>query len=134
MTASKGGSGLLPPPPKPRDRRRAVRHPAKLAAYLEVADDDEQHLGLVANISASGALVLTRAVFELGDGISMRLYLPQGRAQSATGRAVRSERVLDDRADLWPYQVAIEFDSSSEFGGEIAEWAEQQVKLGIIKR
>jgi len=134
MAASKEGSGLLPPLPKPRDRRRAERHPAKLAAYLEVADDEEQHLGLVANISESGALVLTRGVFEIGEGISMKLYLPKGRALSATGRAVRSERVFDDRADLWPYQVAIEFEVGTDFGGEIADWVDQQVKLGVIKR
>jgi len=134
MAATKEGSGLLPPLPKPRDRRRAERHPAKLAASLEVADDDEQHLGLVANISASGALVLTRAVFELGDGVKMKLYLPQRRALSASGRAVRSERVWDARADLWPYQVAIEFQAGTDFGGEIAAWVDQQVKLGVIKR
>ena len=134
MVASNEGSGPLPPLPKPRDRRRAERHPAKLAAYLEVVDDDEQQLGLVANISDSGALVLTRAVFELGEGINMKLYLPKGRALSAAGRAVRSERVFDDRADLWPYQVAIEFEAGTDFGGEIADWVDQQVKLGVTKR
>ena len=131
MAETKGASGPLQPP---RERRRATRHPAKLPAYLEVADDEEQHLGLVENISVSGTVLLTRAVFELADSVLIKLYMPDGIERSASGRVVRSDKVIDDRADVWPYEVAIEFDTPIEFIEEIAGWTEQQVKLGVIKR
>jgi hypothetical protein len=127
-------SAHLPARPNPLERRKAARHPAKIPAYVETQDDETQHLGLVRNISATGALVLTHAVFEPGENVQMALYLSENGPRSTAGEVMRSQRVIDELAEVWPYEIALRFSEPIDFADEVAQLVEQQVKLGVIKR
>lgn len=93
-----------------QERRAAIRHAACVAAELT---DGEQDVGVVHNISATGALLLTRRELSPGDAVDITLVVASevGPASRRTMRSlvVRSQPRGGANAVLWRYETAVAF-------------------------
>jgi hypothetical protein len=66
------------------------------------------------DVSASGALVLTRKPLPIGAPVKLRMYIEtsynRDNPRFATGHVVRAERRSPECADVWHHDIAVEFD------------------------
>ncbi len=110
------------------DRRVAVRHIACVAA--EFAGDDER-VGVVHNISASGVLLLTRRALPQDEPVDITLVFssasgPDSR-RTVRGAVVRSARRVGANAVLWRYETAVAFEQPlGDADRELAAIAREQ--------
>jgi Tfp pilus assembly protein PilZ len=83
----------------------------------------------------SGALLLTRSRFKVGDPVKLSLYiLDDQNPRVVTGKIMRSERRGSDYSDVWPNSVGIKFDELlKDCEAEVKAVAEQQAKIGVSK-
>ncbi len=117
------------------ERRLQNRELTCIPAYLD-GTGDGKHLGLIRDISMSGALVLTRSEIKVGEALRLCLYLgAQGEpAKEVDARVARVERAAPKQADMWPWRVGVEFTSSVEpHADAIAQIAERLKASGVLK-
>ena len=92
------------------DRRRDFRHLACFPAHLH-AGVGIARSALIRDLSVSGALLLTRARFSVGDPIELSLYLDdQPEAHKVAAHVVRVERRTGHRAHPWTMSLGVRFD------------------------
>ncbi len=117
------------------ERRTASRLIACIPAYLD-SKQDEHDLALIRDVSTTGARLLTRTNLPIGQSVHVELYVrgDAGTPSQATGRVVRSDRRDIALSDVWPWEVAIEFEAPLEDADhEIEALSERQLAMGIIK-
>jgi hypothetical protein len=96
--------------PPPSDRRVALRHQAFFPAEVDVGNGIKR-TAMIRDLSVTGVLMLTAARVNIGDDVTLQLYLTgdPNKAREVKGRVVRDERRSLEVSDLWPYSVAIQF-------------------------
>ncbi len=94
------------------DRRAHPRHIACFPAHVEVPEHEHTQIALIRNVSIEGALLLTRAEYEVGSELALKLFMSgdsSAEPHDATANVVRSGRRDVERADLWPFDAAVIF-------------------------
>lgn len=67
------------------------------------------------NMSAGGMLIALSARLEVDAEVVVRFHVPpEGLEQVVEGRITRIEQNADDPDGIWPYRVAVAFDSVDE--------------------
>lgn len=121
------------------ERRAASRQLSCIPAHVESSDEskaDTPHLALIHDVSGTGALLFTRSKLELGDEVTLSLYLSPDEKppRPATGKVVRVQRRDIDRADVWQWEIGVEFrDSIEQYAAEIEELTRRQRQAGVLK-
>lgn len=66
---------------------------------------------MIRDLSVTGVLLMTVAKLNIGDDITLHLYLTGDvrQARVTKGRVVRDERRSVEMSDMWPYAVAVQF-------------------------
>ena len=125
-----------PSSPPPEDRRGEERHATFVPATIDCAKGKGRS-ALIRDISASGARFLTRARLEVGEPVLMTLSFSlsensSGEPIRVSGRVVRVERLDPQRAGLWGYLAAVQFDEPIRgHDDEIAEISALLASRGI---
>lgn len=111
---------------KPSDRRADIRHQAVFPAEIETGG--ETNIAVIRDLSVSGAQLLTRSKFKVGDPVKLSLYiLDDKNPRVVTGKIMRSSWRGSDYSDLWPNSVGIKFDEMLiDCEDEVKAVAEQQ--------
>ncbi|HEY3235810.1 MAG TPA: PilZ domain-containing protein [Polyangiaceae bacterium] len=90
------------------ERRTEPRHELWLPVHLE---EHEPAVAITHNASRNGLLIVTARKVSEGP-IGVRFHWPTGEtAGRVTGRVLRSEVNADDPNGLWPFAIAVEFES-----------------------
>ncbi len=112
------------------DRRRDFRHLACFPAHLH-AGSGIARSALIRDLSVSGALLLTRARFKVGDPIELSLYLDdQPDAHKVSAHVVRVERRTGDRAHPWTMSLGVRFDVAlTDLEPQVKALADRQAAL-----
>lgn len=99
-----------PAPPSASDRRIALRHQAFFPAEVDLGNGIKRP-AMIRDLSVTGVLLMTVARLNIGDDITLHLYLTGdvGQARVTKGRVVRDERRSVEMSDMWPYAVAVQF-------------------------
>lgn len=115
------------------DRRTDERHFACFPAHIQRAGGSTR-MALIRDLSVSGALLLTRQKLAVGDEVILALYLTDDmdKVRRAPAKVVRVEERAVDRAEVWHYTTAVQFDDQlTDCEAEIKDIAERQNALGI---
>jgi hypothetical protein len=121
------------PPSEGRERRIDERYFACFPAYIQRPGGSDR-MGMIRDLSVSGALILTRSRLQVGDPIRLRLYLWEDpdRLKEAAGKVVRVEPRTGERAEVWHRSVAVQFDEPlADCEAEIKALEEHQARLGV---
>lgn len=116
-----------------QERRLDERYFACFPAYIDRPGAADR-MGLIHDLSVSGALILTRSRIKVGDPIHLRLYLWEdaSRVKEVTGNVVRVEERTGLRAEIWHRSVAVRFDAPlDDCEAEIKALEAHQAKLGV---
>lgn len=115
----------------PSDRRAGIRHLACFAAELQMERWNGARTAVIRDLSVTGALLLTGARVQVGEQVTLNLYvLGDETMHTVTGRIVRLERRDPATAGLWPFSVGVQFDAPlSELEDQIREVAARQAAL-----
>jgi PilZ domain len=99
-----------PAPPSASDRRVALRIQAFFPAEVDLGNGIKK-TAMVRDLSVTGVLMLTAARVNIGDDITLHLYLTgdPNQAREVKGRVVRDERRSVEVSDMWPYAAAVHF-------------------------
>ena len=129
-----GPSSEPPPSNSFSERRSEERLLSCIPVSLEVPDSTD--LALIRDISRSGALLLTRTSFEIGEPLSLRLHLVEAsEGVPVQSRVVRVEPHSSQPNDLWHYEVGVQFEEPlDEYAEEIRVLGERQARLGLFRR
>jgi hypothetical protein len=113
---------------KPSDRRADIRHQAVFPAEIET--EGTTNIAVIRDLSVSGAQLLTRSKFKVGDVVKLSLYiLDDKNPRVVTGKIMRSSWRGSDYSDLWPNSVGIKFDEMLvDCEEEVKAVAEQQAQ------
>ena len=117
------------------ERRTASRLIACIPAYLD-SIQDEHDLALIRDVSTTGARLFTRTKLPIGLSVRLELYVrgDAGTPSEAMGHVVRSDRRDLALSDVWPWEVAVEFEAPLEDAEhEIEALSERQLAMGIVK-
>jgi hypothetical protein len=117
------------------ERRNASRQLSCIPAHIG-SKEDTPHLALIHDVSSTGALLFTRAQLEVDEEVTLSLYLSPDSAppREASGKVVRVGRRALDRADIWQWEVGVEFhEPIDEYQSEIEDLTERQRKAGVIR-
>jgi hypothetical protein len=118
------------------DRRNASRKLSCIPAHIESKQEDSALLALIHDVSSTGALLFTQAKLRIDEEVSLNLYLsPESEPpREATGKVVRVERRAIDRADVWQWEIGVEFhESIDQYASEIEDLSARQRKVGVLK-
>ena len=119
--------------PPSSDRRSDERYLACFPAYLELAPQ-RTRMALIRDISTTGALLFTQTALKPDERVALKLYVegdPE-KARVTSAVVVRFERRSFDRADIWPYSVAVRFEQPLvDLAEEVEALAARQAKLGL---
>lgn len=118
------------------DRRIAVRHIACFPAHIDGGEEMRLRTAVIRDLSATGTLLLTRAILNVGDRVKLNLYLTQDLSAPCLreGRVVRFEKRPPSVAGVWPHSVAVAFDDPLDgFDEVITEVAARQKRLGFLR-
>jgi len=112
------------------ERRRDFRHLACFPAHLH-AGPGIARSALIRDLSVSGALLLTRARFKVGDPIELSLYLDdQPDAHKVAAHVVRVERRTGHRAHPWTMSLGVRFDVAlTDLEPQVKALADHQAAL-----
>ena len=80
---------------------------------------------------------MTRAKLEHDEPVKLHLYLglESDEPRLATGRVVRVERRDSALADMWSWEIGVEFDVAiTPYENEIEELCKRQEAAGVLKR
>lgn len=105
--------------PKDRERRQHVRHIVCSAAELETGD--KSSVGLIRNISVSGALLFTRRKLEAGEPLDITIYINQADTFSTHGSVVRCTPLDAERIGFWGFETGVKFDAELDEHAEALE-------------
>lgn len=113
------------------DRRAGIRHLACFAAEIQMERWNGARTAVIRDLSVTGALLLTGARVQVGDQVTLNLYvLGDETMHTVTGRVVRHERRDPATAGLWPFSLGVQFDAPlSELEDQIKEVAARQAAL-----
>jgi Tfp pilus assembly protein PilZ len=116
------------------ERRSEERLISCIPVSLEVPDNTD--LALIRDISRSGAFLLTRTSFEIGEPLSLRLHLVESSdGVPVKGRVVRVEPHDSLPNDLWHYEIGVQFEEPlDEYAEQIRALSERQAQLGLFQR
>jgi len=118
------------------DRRSHSRQLTCIPAHFE-SKNDSQDLALIRDVSVSGARLFTRLKVDAGLPVQLHLYLgtEADAPRPVAGRIVRVDRRDPALADLWGWDVGVEFDAPiTEYAEEIEQLCQRQQAVGILKR
>lgn len=117
--------------PPPSDRRAGTRHLACFAAEIQMERWNGARTAVIRDLSVTGALLLTGAKVQIGDQVSLNLYISgDDTMHTVTGKVVRKERRDPSSAGLWPFSVGVQFDVTlTELEEQIKEVAARQAAL-----
>lgn len=111
-----------------QDERRT--HPRYLVCLaLDVkAPAQGKHTAILQDASVGGMYFLTRAGLAVGDPLHISVRLaskPERVVQEVAGTVKRVDKLPPERADLWRFGVAVEFDEAARtLEPELQRWAE----------
>lgn len=92
------------------DRRNALRHLACGLAFID-REEGTPRRALIADISTTGALLLTRADLTAGDQIAVTLHILRDQPPiESLATIVRVGPRPPALAEVWRYDVAVRFD------------------------
>lgn len=92
------------------DRRNALRHLACGLAFID-REEGTPRRALIADISTTGALLLTRADLTAGDQLALTLHILPGQGPIETlATIVRVGERAAALAEVWRYDVAVRFE------------------------
>ena len=118
----------------PSERRIGVRHFACFPAHVQ-QPDGKKRTAMIHDLSVSGALLVVRAALEVGDDVSLQLYVTadlDSPTRATSGKVVRVEPLGPKAVGLWSHRVAVKFDEElTDFEGEILALEERQRKIGL---
>lgn len=117
------------------DRRTASRLIACIPAYLD-SIHDEHDLALIRDVSTTGARIFTRTKLPIGLSVRLELYVrgDAGTPSEVNGHVVRADRRDIAVSDVWPWEIAVEFEAPlKDSDREIEALSERQLAMGIIK-
>jgi hypothetical protein len=118
----------------PSERRIGVRHFACFPAHVQ-RPDGSKRTAMMHDLSETGALLVIRTQLEVGDRVSLELYVhgdPDSPTRATPARVVRVEPLEPAAVGPWSHRVAVQFDDPlTDFQDEIKALAERQRKLGI---
>jgi hypothetical protein len=118
------------------ERRSFSRQLTCLPAHFQ-SKSDLQDLALIRDLSASGACLYTRTKLEKDETVTLHLYLglESDEPRAASGRVVRVDRRELAVADVWGWEVGVEFDVGiAAYENEIEELCRRQEAAGVLKR
>jgi hypothetical protein len=118
------------------ERRAFERQLTCIPAYFE-SRRDPQDLALIRDISTSGARLYTRLRLAVDDMVSLHLCLgaESDPPRKANGRVVRVDRRDPSLADVWGWEIGVEFDLAiSPYADEIEALCKRQETVGVLKR
>ncbi|MBI4705722.1 MAG: PilZ domain-containing protein [Deltaproteobacteria bacterium] len=94
------------------ERRRARRYTVWFPMQIDGGRSSDR-LAVSQNVSATGVLVATAARLEVGERASLTFQMTRQdpKERIVRGRIARVERNQDDEDGMWPYFVAVQFDS-----------------------
>jgi PilZ domain len=119
-----------------QERRSHSRQLTCVPASLESrwsADD----LALIRDASVSGARLLTGLRLEPNEEVLLNLFLEQDseKPRQVRARVVRCEPTDPARADVWAWQIAVEFlESIQGYEEELEQLCRRQEQAGMLKR
>jgi Tfp pilus assembly protein PilZ len=113
------------------DRRAGTRHLACFAAEIQMERWNGARTAVIRDLSVTGALLLTAAKIQIGDEVTLNLYiLGEETMHTVAGKIVRYERRDPTTAGLWPFSVGVHFDAPlNELEAQIKEVAARQAAL-----
>ena len=116
------------------ERRLDYRHLASFPAQLHTKEGVTR-TALIRDLSISGALLLTRARFEVGDPIKLSLHLVEETEPTLVDcTVVRFARRTGELAHPWTKSVAVRFDRTvTELEPTVKALAEKQAALFVKK-
>jgi hypothetical protein len=88
-------------------------------------------------VSVSGARLYTRVKLEQDEPVKLHLYLglESEQPRQAAGRVVRVERREPALADMWGWEIGVEFDVAiTPYEKEIEALCNRQEAAGVLKR
>ena len=119
-----------------QERRSHSRQLTCVPASLE-SRWSAQDLALIRDASASGARLFSLVRLEPNEEVLLNLYLEQGSEspRQARARVVRCEPTDPGRADVWAWEIAVEFlESIQGYEKELDELCRRQEQAGTLKR
>jgi len=122
-----------PVPDSSRDRRVDERHFACFPAHIQRSGGSTR-MALIRDLSVSGALLFTRSRLSVGDELQLSLYLREDvtEVRPVAARVLRVEPLTADRAEVWHFRAAVQFDEPlGECEEEIKDIASRQAALGL---
>jgi hypothetical protein len=121
-------------PLTPSERRIGVRHFACFLAHVE-RPDGAKRAAMINDLSVSGALLVVRTQLDVGDHVSLQLYVtgdPDSDSRTTRARVVRVESLAPEAYGPWSHRVAVQFDEELlDFEPQIKELEARQRKLGL---
>lgn len=120
------------------DRREATRHLACFPGRVGGQDEGSINVALIRDVSVTGALLLTRRQFEVGETIDLGLHVSDeldGPMHDVSATVVRTDRRLPEHAGLWPYETAVTFtEPQAELEARFRALAASQERLGLFRK
>jgi hypothetical protein len=119
-----------------QDRRSHPRQLTCVPASLE-SRWSAQDLALIRDASVSGARLFTELRLEPNEEVLLNLFLERDSEtpRQARARVVRCEPTDPARADVWTWQIAVEFlESIKGYEKELEELCRRQEQAGMLKR
>lgn len=95
------------------DRRHDVRHVACFPGVVELGDEHDKTIAMIADVAAGGArLLLRRPDLRVDETVRLELHISlEGAPRVAMGRVVRVESLPESRASLWTHEAGVEFEA-----------------------
>jgi hypothetical protein len=118
------------------ERRSSSRQLTCIPASFE-SRRELQDLALICDASTTGARLFTQGELRLGEDVMLELYLgPQSAGpRRVEARVVRVERRPAALADIWTWEIGVEFSEPiTAYKTEIEELSRRQEAAGLLKR
>jgi hypothetical protein len=92
------------------DRRSHTRYRIWLPAQV---DELKEGMAITHNASPTGVLMVAASTLDVGSSATITIQIPTSTPQERrhTGKVVRVERNAADPYGMWPYRIAVEFDT-----------------------
>jgi hypothetical protein len=118
------------------ERRASARQLTCIPAHFE-SRTDPQDLALIRDVSTLGARLYTRSKLDIDETVTLHLYLglETDEPRMASGRVVRVDRRDLALADVWGWEIGVEFDRAiTPYEKEIEALCSRQEAAGVLKR
>lgn len=124
--------GVVPTSSVSQERRAHPRSSILLVTEVDVAQQDSA-LGLILDISSSGARLLTAISLDVGHKVDLTLHLGlDGPVHQIGGEVVRAEALAIEHRGPWTHEIAVHFDRELHgYDAELKHLAENASKLGL---